>query len=99
MTSDPPALSGVQVLQSWDEVSAARALLQVRGLSLTDGVATPRGVRPVGDVKKSWDVQKTVALIEHRGPRDGRILARGSLKSEILRTLHKRDCSDLRRTV
>jgi glycosyltransferase involved in cell wall biosynthesis/SAM-dependent methyltransferase len=95
MTRDPLDLSGVQVLKSLDEVSAARALLQQRGLSLTEGVATARGIRPVGDVKKSWDVQKTVALIEHRVPREGRILDLGSVNCEILPILHKLGYQDL----
>jgi len=95
MTSDPSALSGVHVLQNWDEVSAARSLLQARGLSLTEGVITPHGLRPIGDLKKSWDVQKTVALIEHRVPRDGRILDLGAINCEILGILHRMGYQDL----
>ncbi len=80
---------GMQVLKTWKQVTEARAVLQSRGLSLTEGVPVPGGMRAVGDPKKSWDVLATATLIEQRYPRSAAILDLGANNSEILGILYR----------
>lgn len=86
-----------EVLQGRKDISLARSRLEERGISclgLEVGGAgwwqrltgkTPR----LGDLVKSWDVLKTVELIEERFPRSARILDLGAYCSEILCVLYK----------
>ncbi|MGH7702669.1 MAG: class I SAM-dependent methyltransferase [Gemmatimonadales bacterium] len=89
----------LHVLQSKAEIAAARATLELRGLSCliiprpSDGVfGKLLGLtksQAIGDVRKSWDVLRTADFIEARFPKDARVLDLGAYNSEILPVLHR----------
>lgn len=80
----------LEVLQSTDEYDEARRALRAGRRS---GLETPlvRALRklhlvpglPVGDHIKSWDVARTLRLIEARCPKDAAILDLGAFCSEV----------------
>lgn len=86
----------MSVLQSRRQISAARQILDERGLSSLAGplakmlarIGLNRGP-VVGDALKSWDVLKTVEFIESRLDTSARILDIGAYASEILPILYK----------
>jgi SAM-dependent methyltransferase len=80
----------LEVLQSIDQYREARDELRRRQRSALE--ATPlRWLRrlglapglPVGEFNKSWDVMRTLALIEERLPKDAAILDLGAFCSEV----------------
>jgi SAM-dependent methyltransferase len=86
----------LRVLQSVAENQAARGELNVRQIGYWPKPA-PRGLFarllrlppvPVGDLNKSWDVLRTVQLVESLLPKDSPILDLGAYASEILCCLH-----------
>lgn len=80
----------LEVLQSPDQFREARELLRrdkrsalktaplrwLRRLGLAPGL-------PVGEYNKSWDVMRTLALIQERLPRDAAVLDLGAFCSEV----------------
>jgi SAM-dependent methyltransferase len=78
------------VLQSNDQIAAARRVMKRRGLSALEGGFSrylrrhglARGLS-VGDYLKSWDVARTLEFIESRLPKDSRILDIGAYCSEV----------------
>jgi GT2 family glycosyltransferase/radical SAM superfamily enzyme YgiQ (UPF0313 family)/2-polyprenyl-3-methyl-5-hydroxy-6-metoxy-1,4-benzoquinol methylase/glycosyltransferase involved in cell wall biosynthesis len=84
----------VNVLQDEKEITAARSELRDRGISFAEPTNTAAGMQPsaefrTGDVKKSWDVLKTVNFIEETVPRTGKVLDLGAFCSEMLPILDK----------
>jgi SAM-dependent methyltransferase len=87
------------ILQSREQIAEARRDLERRGLScLEDGGAPPslwrrlfgkHRPRPIGDVRKSWDVLRTVEYVAAHHGRDARILDQGAFHSETLCILHR----------
>ncbi len=86
----------LDVLQSYDINLAARETMKRRGIScwparLRRGVADVLRLRAgttLGELNKSWDVLRTVELIESRCTPDSPILDLGAYASEILCSLH-----------
>jgi SAM-dependent methyltransferase len=92
----------VEVLTTSHENARARAEMIRRGLNLVSPwyvramhkVRIVRGAS-VGDVKKSWDVLRTVDFIEKHVDRTSPILDIGAYASEVLCVLHKMGFSNL----
>jgi len=87
---------GFNVLKESSENSTAREELKKRGLDFTSSglVRILRKLKlvggiSIGDVRKSWDVLKTVEFIRQNVKPDARILDFGSYASEILPILHR----------
>jgi SAM-dependent methyltransferase len=88
----------VEVLQSMQEVRAARARLEARGLSMLGLPVGERRLRDrflgrlqpkLGDDVKSWDVLTTAEFMERNFPPTARVLDLGAYCSEILCVLHR----------
>lgn len=86
----------LDVLQSSDVNLAARETMKRRGISVwptrlprrfVDLLRLRRGT-VVGDLRKSWDVLRTIELLEARSARNARILDLGAYASEVLCSLH-----------
>lgn len=80
----------LEVLQSADQYRDARRELRRRGQSVLQPAAWRLLRRiglapglPIGDYIKSWDVERTVALLDARVPRDAAILDLGAFCSEV----------------
>lgn len=91
---------GPAVLKDRAGIRAARAILEDRGLSFAAGPIWERLKRTctiphVGDVVKSWDVLRTLHFLEHKVPKEARILDLGAYCSEILCILHEAGYQDL----
>src|SRR5450830_697508 len=104
MRATPPSSDGdnlgLAVLKDRASIQAARVVLEARGLSFTtdslrERVKRGRDFPNVGDVVKSWDVLRTLHFLEHRVPKEGRILDLGAYCSEILCILHEAGYRDL----
>jgi SAM-dependent methyltransferase len=86
----------LEVLQSRDQVSAARRELERRSLSCLRPAwknwlarhGLVRGIA-VGDEIKSWDVAKTAEFVESRVPKDQPVLDIGAFASEMPPLLHR----------
>ncbi len=96
----------IRVLQSKDEIAAARAELRRRGLDFTDRSLSRlwralyrvrfRAPMPDADALKSWDVRTALETIERYLPdRRAAVLDMGCYNSEILWALHKGGYRDL----
>lgn len=93
----------LEILQSADEIAAARKTLNKRGLSCLQGwggrVLRRLGLQgreiAVGEYLKSWDVLRTVAFIEEHVPSRRSVLDIGAYASEILVILHRLGFTDL----
>lgn len=80
----------LEVLQSEEEFLSARRALRSRGHSALEP-ALARALRrwhlmpgpPIGELNKSWDVKRTLDLIEERLPRSAYILDLGAYCSEL----------------
>ncbi len=92
----------VEVLARQEDVIQARAEIRRRRI----GYVVPKPVRilykarllkgvSVGDVKKSWDVLKTIEFLEARLAKKAALLDIGAYASEILCSFHKLGFSDL----
>lgn len=86
----------MSVLQNEAQIKQARTELERRGLSSVDPPARQllRKLRlssavAIGDVLKSWDVLRSIELIEQRVPRSGAILDIGAFASEIPIALYR----------
>ncbi len=84
------------VLQSREDIDAARAELERRGLSCLspEWMSLPRRIGlvrkvAVGDRVKSWDVLKTARFLEQHVAKETPVLDIGSYSSEILCVLHR----------
>lgn len=89
----------MQVLQTQEQVQAARRELVARKLSLLDPpmiASLKRSARRlgisfgpvVGDERKSWDVLKTITFLEQRLAKSDPIVDIGSYASEVIVSLH-----------
>ena len=83
-----------EVLRARDEIDAARRTLRARGWStMSPGWKTllaARGIKTgviVGDRRKSWDVLKTLELLEQHVPKDAAVLDIGCYGSEVVCSL------------
>lgn len=80
----------LEVLQSKDQIKAARETMKRQGRSVLEGrlakamrrLGISKGL-PVGDLVKSWDVARTLDFIDTHLPRDARILDLGTYCSEV----------------
>jgi SAM-dependent methyltransferase len=86
----------MEVLQVKSQIAKARHELTERGASFTDSclrsIMRRLGFVPgvaVGDKIKSWDVLKTIELIEERIPKDAPVLDIGAYASEVPLILHR----------
>ena len=86
----------LEVLQSRKQIRDARDTMKSRGISFTDsrfaGLLKRLGLAgglSLGDELKSWDILKTVELLEQELPRDATILDVGCFCSEVLLCLHE----------
>ena len=92
----------VEVLARSSEYVLARTEMRRRGidfacpwaLRVLRKIRFVKGVS-IGDVRKSWDVLKTVQFVEGRVAKTSPILDMGAYASEILCILHKLGFSDL----
>ena len=87
----------LEVLQTFAENLAARETMNRRGLScwprklpwrFADALRL-RGPTAIGELNKSWDVLKTIELLESRCTPDSAILDFGAYASEVLCSLHR----------
>lgn len=86
----------LQTLRSAEQISEARFRLNRRGLSFATTGWTAcllryrllSGMR-IGDRLKSWDVLKTIELIEEQVPKEAPILDIGAYASEVPLILHR----------
>ncbi len=96
----------LQILQNKSDIAYARAELLRRGISGLEGalpsavkklISKSRIVRPliVGDFLKSWDVLKTIDLIQSKVGRNEPVLDIGAYASEVLVSLHKSGYTNL----
>lgn len=101
--ADGETLLTLRILQTWDENSAARDEMIRDGIShrtepaprtLVDRLLFRRPLQ-VGDLNKSWDVLRTVRLLQQRLPLDAPIIDLGAYASEILCSLHLAGFRDL----
>lgn len=90
----------LHVLQSKADISAARSVMEERGISCLSSKVPPKGsffsklfAKPrkvqIGDVRKSWDVLKTAEFMAEHFPETARVLDLGAYNSEILPVLHR----------
>jgi len=92
----------VEVLARSSEYERARGEMRRRGIDFTcpwplrvlHKIRLVKGVS-VGDVRKSWDVLKTIQFVEEKVSKTSPILDMGAYASEILCILHKLGFSDL----
>src|ERR1035437_1850291 len=87
----------VEVLQNRKQIVTARRALEARGISCLSprplqwckrfGISTPAPV--VGDFIKSWDVLRSIELIEKTQSHQGSVLDMGAFCSETLPALHR----------
>lgn len=87
---------GIEVLKSIHAVSEARSAMRHKGIDLADSwlsvVMKKYGLLKgigIGDVKKSWDVLKTVEFIQNNLSKTDPILDIGAYRSEILPILKR----------
>jgi len=100
----------LEILRSRAEIREARRELERRGLScvglrlrtrgglgrrLRHLLRGRRGEPGIGDVRKSWDVLRTLDFVSARFPRDARILDLGACRSELLPALLRLGYRDL----
>src|ERR1700681_3113167 len=92
----------VEVLTKSIENIHARAQMRRRGLDCVTSLFSKilfkarflKGVK-VGDVRKSWDVLKTIEFLEHNVSSKSAVLDVGAYASEVLCSLHKLGFDDL----
>ncbi len=82
------------VLKSRSQIEAARNTMREQGVGCLKGDpgAPENGY---GDVRKSWDVLKTLQAIGLAFPKDARILDLGAYNSEVIPCLHQMGFEDL----
>lgn len=87
---------GLEVIKGKREYEVARAELRKRGLDCTSwwltGILRKYGILQginIGDVKKSWDVLKTVDFIEKNLSKSAAVLDIGAYRSELLPILKR----------
>jgi SAM-dependent methyltransferase len=96
----------LQVLQNKEQIRAARAKLEARGLSSLPSALKQRfaatvarfGVAPplvLGDFVKSWDLLTSIEFLENNVSRNSAILDIGAYASEILVALKKAGFTNL----
>lgn len=92
----------VEVLKSTKENEDARVIMRQRGIDCTgtwlSGVLKKYGLMKginVGDLKKSWDVLKTVEFLEHHLGKADPVLDIGACRSEMLPILNRLGFVDL----
>jgi SAM-dependent methyltransferase len=87
-----------EALQSKEQYLEARQKMQERDIDCADRLSFVEGLLErygklnrvkLGDVRKSWDVLKTVQFIEQRLAKSDAVLDIGAYGSEILIVLHK----------
>lgn len=87
----------LEVLQTFAETLDARARMRERGISCfperlpwtMSDLFHLRLPSTIGDLNKSWDVWKTVSLLEEILDRDDPVLDLGAYASEVLCSLHR----------
>lgn len=89
---------GLEILQSKSQYEQARLQMQQQNIDCADRLSPIEAVQEylgklkrvkIGDVRKSWDVLKTVQFIQKEVPQQGAILDIGAFGSEILPVLYR----------
>jgi SAM-dependent methyltransferase len=83
----PVAADRFAVLPGRDDIFAAEHVLRARGLDFAGSAVYPEHVRP--DPLKSWDVLRTIELVEARCAADDAVLDLGSFACQILPALDR----------
>jgi len=92
----------VEILKDREQNERAREALRMLGLSMTSPaiaralrrLGLMRGIN-IGDRLKSWDVLRTLQLMEEHVPMDSPVLDIGAYCSEVPCILHKRGYTDV----